>query len=103
VGPNAVRYQLIVQNVDTVFRQIETVLQIRMIVRSQEGRAVVAAAVDFGVTEGIVDPARTTMAPDGTVTATWTIPPGPLVANLYGCARPISQSCSSGPLFKWNQ
>jgi hypothetical protein len=93
----------LVDRVDTVTVQTNTVLTFTLRVRTQAGLAVVAAEVDLGVTEGQVSPERMLMEPDGTVTAHWSIPPGRLVANLYGCARPPGQACASGPLFKWNQ
>jgi len=103
ITPTQVRYALLVDRIDTTTTQSNTVLTVTLRVRTQAGLAVVAAEVDLGVTQGQVSPQRTFMAPDGTVTAYWDIPPGRMVANLYGCARPPGQECATGPLFKWNQ
>jgi len=101
--PTPVRYDLHILAIDTTALQSNTVLEFHLRAKTQDDRAVVAAAVDFGATEGHVHPPNTTVDSDGYVSVIWTIPPGPLVANLYGCARPPGQSCSTGPLFKWNQ
>lgn len=103
VSPDRVRYTLTVIAVDTVAQDSSTVLDVRLRVRTVAGLAVQAAEVDFGATEGAVEPTRTLMNPDGTVEVEWRIPRGTFVANLYGCARPIGQTCNTGPLYKWNQ
>ena len=105
VDPPSVRYRLVLLDADTTSMDGNTVLLVRMEVRTQEGGggSVASAAVDVGATAGSVYPTRTTTERGGTVTVVWWIPPGPLVAYFYGCARPIGQSCTNGPLFKWNQ
>jgi hypothetical protein len=106
VGPPtipATTYQIILLTADTATVDGDVVFTQRVSIRTRDGLAVVAAEVDFGATEGSVQPETMSMASDGTAQVTWIIPPSIRVANLLGCARPPLGTCRPGPILKWNQ
>lgn len=101
--PTQVRYLIVLLDADTTADQGNSILYQRATIRTQDGRAVAAAVVDFGATAGRVDPTRIPLGEDRMVAVTWTIPPGVKVDILLGCARPPGLPCHLVPLLKWNR
>lgn len=99
----AITYQVLLLHSDTALVAGDIIFTQHVSIRTRDGLAVIAAEVDFGATEGSVQPATMRMAPDGTALVVWTIPPSVRVANLLACARPLLGTCRPGPILKWNR